>query len=51
MRKMVVVKMVKVKMVMRMMITMVSLVNQRGNKKDSQSTGNEIYPNEDLKKE
>ena len=51
MRKMVVVKMVKVKMVVRKMITMMSLVNQRGNKKDSQSTGNEIYPNEDLKKE
>ena len=32
-RKMVVVKMVRVKMVVRKMITMVSLVNQRGDKK------------------
>ena len=40
--------MVVVKRVVRKMITMVSLVNQRGNKNDSQSTGNEIYPNEDL---
>ena len=40
-----------VKMVARKMITMVPLVNRRGNRKDSQSTGNETYPNEDLKKE